>query len=1140
MQFCAKALDGRISLARQEGVFDLGVEDGKPYFQAVGLGEEIQDDGTWVQQETWNTLCVTYDLSKVAIYLNGVKRLEAERAASGAPQSLTAAYRFGGVLQGYLGYVHIYERALTAEQVAADQLGGDANASGAALYLNFSLKVPTDQGKYKKTIRYQSEPIKKTALQVQDDGRAKPANGPEINRVLGSSSFTIMIRFYPLKSQTPVGFYKGMILFSNAPHNGANRLVLGTCHMEQAPNTTLLEIYRPNGDNSFGTFPYNEWATLTITYNAATKAFLVYKNGALYTTSTYTPNGVSPAEVSFGSARDDNAAGSNKNYPFDGYFNWLAVYDTALDAQSIAAHVETPPDVSSSNLVSLYSFEDNRAVDLKSGQPVALSGNAQLAVQSQQTIPVDQVCKPVNFVRALTIQGKGVAKAANSAEVCKVLSGGSFTIYAKVHKAGTAGTSVLFACMRDENYGVDLSIRKNGNSIGIGMYLGADGRSAPEKTIGNLDGWIDVAGVYDKQTKKLQYYVNGVPHYSYDGLTISDYTAEVEFGSKLDGQFPFGGCIDSVAIFDAALDATTIAGFEAAPPYLFNDHLAALYSFHDASPSELVGGSPISLQNGAAVEFCENTQSATVLGLEYNKQGEYEYNYGHVCMLAVVIDQCLSGLFGIPLIGYNMEADGKIVYGKAAELLRQIFCHVPQAIKLIDTRGDISEKEVAALLQVVLSSYQTQEILGIFCPQHAEYISSAAASWSGRAGSLLQAVAKQKLPAIQKIFKGATIPPYESICKMEMKSIHFAEDNAFTKESAKSRAIPVNPLTASVWTPTNTADAPSEAVYVASALGDTITVTVEFAYATNDGFERTLVLDAVSTGGCLILGNGKANLTVTTSGTYTAQVAFPSHGFGVSGGGGHYNPLVWSATVNGVPASISGADTTYHMLHLIGDFPAEPWDVTDPTKLPPLDGIRIVSIMIAKYGKDIGKLTPPLTAEKMATYATYWMHKNGYFRYESRYNPMPDFVASFQNETIYKVDFSFAFEKLQLMIEMQKVNKDSYFPIGDYDVSFLIAGAVRLCGYLLNVVHLSTREKEHGRALVDTFAQSLSDFPSCRIFDGYTESNNKTVSWFCANLLFSNQKGNTVGDHTESYYRECFFTKGKECYPTAILDKWIV
>lgn len=912
VQFYAKDLNGRISLAWQEGVFDLGVEDGKPYFQAVGLGEEIQDDGTWVRQETWNTLCVTYDLSKITVYVNGVKRLEAERAASGAPQSLTAAYRFGGTLQGYLQYVHIYERALTAEQVAADQLGGDASASEAALYVNFALKVPADQGKYKKTIRYQS-----------------------------------------------------------------------------------------------------------------------------------------------------------------------------------------------------------------------VSGTA-----------ANQVCRPVNIVRALTIQNHGVAKAANSAEVCKVLSGGSFTIYAKVHKAGAAGTSVLFACMRDENYGVDLSIRKNGNSIGIGMYFGGDRRSFPEKTIDNLDGWIDVVGVYDQSAKKLQCYANGVLFDSFDDLTITGYTAEVEFGSKLGGQLPFDGCIDSVAIFDAALAAETIAGFEAWPPYLFNDHLAALYSFHDVSPSELVSGSPISLQNGAAVEFCENTQSAPGPAFFYMQNaGASEYSTMHIKMLTIAIDQCLPGLFGVPLAGYGEKVHPHPFGCMAAELLRQNLCSVPEAVKLIDTRGDVSAKELAAFLQAVLSNYQSQEILGIFCPQHAEYITSAAASWGGRAGSLLQGIAKQQLPVLKEIFKELSTPDHTY--QLKITSVRFAEDGAFTKESAKSRAIPVNPLTASVWTPANTKDAPSEAVYVASALGDTITATVEFAYATNDGFERTLVLDAVSTGGCLILGNCKASLTVTTSGTYTAQVVFPNHGFGVSGGGGHYNPLSWSATVNGAPASISGADTTYHMLHLIGDFPAEPWDVTDPAKLPPLDGIRIVSRMIAKYGKDIGKLTPPLTAEKMATYATYWMQSCEYFRYDERWDPIPAFVLSFQNETIYSVNFSSVYRKLMEMIEQQKIDaQNAFFPIGHYDVSFLIAGAVRLCGYNLNVVQLSKF------AIVNTFAQALSDFPDCRMFDGF-HSRKETVdglktTWFCANLLFSKQAGNTVGDYTESYYRECFYAKGTECYPIAIFEKWTV
>lgn len=145
IRFCAASLRGKLALIGQEGTFTLGLEEGRLFYAAAGLGELKSDGAYCLKENTWYTVFVTYDQSKLSLYLNGTQ--VGSKTATAAPKIGNADVQIGRLLQGFIAYVRLYNYRLTPEQIKNEYTPGQLEPSKLELALDFTSDTARELGK---------------------------------------------------------------------------------------------------------------------------------------------------------------------------------------------------------------------------------------------------------------------------------------------------------------------------------------------------------------------------------------------------------------------------------------------------------------------------------------------------------------------------------------------------------------------------------------------------------------------------------------------------------------------------------------------------------------------------------------------------------------------------------------------------------------------------------------------------------------------------------------------------------------------------------------------------------------------------------------------------------------------------------
>ena len=178
----------------------------------------------------------------------------------------------------------------------------------------------------------------------------------------------------------------------------------------------------------------------------------------------------------------------------------------------------------------------------------------------------------------------------------------------------------------------------------------------------------------------------------------------------------FRGCIDMVAIFDAALPAEKLKVYADVAPYRFEEHLSALWLFSDQYPTELITGAVLTYSSGTVGS---SLRENTVLDREPPALSFYmpdiptnmdEVETWETRVAAEAILQGMKELTGMEPSNGFVDSGGERLNGSMATLMAQYACTSPQ-ITTLENSGKFTVDD----LQEVFAAASLGAFLGAVC-----------------------------------------------------------------------------------------------------------------------------------------------------------------------------------------------------------------------------------------------------------------------------------------------------------------------------------------------------------------------------------------------------------------------------------------
>ena len=399
------------------------------------------------------------------------------------------------------------------------------------------------------------------ALKLLENGYATVGSIPNLS-LCGTDEFSITTQFYAkaTNGRIPLIMQSGAFEFGMDSRNAYyNATGIGS-HM-----VTNDEFKLDAG----------RWNTLGVTYDGST--IRIYVNGikALETGKTANRT-ISSSDIKIGGN-------------FNGYVKYTRVYGKVLTDSEIGAD-RTSPQMPVEQMELCLDFSTSTPEDKgKYSKPITLNGNE----AERRT--------------ALRVTDAGVAKPLTSSRVNNVLGTGSFTILSKIKPSYIGGNTqpMLFS-----------NAKTNSSRVAILFYQGDSypNRAHASLKMGTLqygggtdmpyDEWTNLSLVYNRTNNKAYYYVNGVLGCEYNIQSRPTLSAEdICIGSRKETyNGPFGGLIDSICVFNSALDSNALVNYAHDMPDQTAPGLAAYYSFNAGEAKDIISGEAITLTEGARLE----------------------------------------------------------------------------------------------------------------------------------------------------------------------------------------------------------------------------------------------------------------------------------------------------------------------------------------------------------------------------------------------------------------------------------------------------------------------------------------------------------------------------------------------------------
>lgn len=955
------------------------------------------------------------------------------------------------------------------------------------------------------------------ALKLEDYVYSKCIEGLNLS---GITPFTFSIQFLPTASNHDV------ILFKQE----------GTVEIGWRKGQYYYKTPKAYVTTGQGELPFSEniWNQLDISFDKGVLTF--YMSGMEGTQETITGDAsTSTADYHMGQG-------------FEGYIRYIRIANMGLSQKEIVAN-QYKTVIGTDKLELYFDFTQFKEKDLgKNNLKILITGLSEVK----------------DIVRALMLDENGIAIPSSSGQINPGgFASKQFSIYQRIFLESGPKLDRIILGNGSKEKGLVLEVTAD-----FYVKILWNGTAYQSQHPMALYQWIDLTITYDSSTLKIYY--NGLLDASYPiletpaplaqgNLTIGNILMN---GRPLAGQ-SFRGFIDMVAIFEKAVEDTTLLKFAQESPYIYETGLSALFFFHDDEACEELHSGIVTLSQGANLSFAENTlRIEKIEEISYNlgeTKGKYtDFELWEATSLAMAITAYIETQSSlkptIDLIG------GEPLKGGLVDRIIEDVLVKPEAQALLSDTSAISASEVGNLLKVLQTEGKLMPILKSLYGTAFAFTLSSLVETIGLSllseygvfilgGLALCALAALLVNKKQPEPPAPTPPspdPGKKYRYLQVKAIQFQ-----MSENIKESAIPLAETTKKAMeTPewqcekNKTISNPSIEAYISGQV-TSLKIEVTFVYATNYTDSKTLHVSAKSLGETALGAIDEFDLEVALPGVYKKTVNLTQQKIKQIGIGQCKEQYNWTCKETGF------LGTSYHLTHLLPKSPCAPWSLK---KAELSQNITIGALEFFDKVNAFRKDAVEYVANNLETASQYvhYLLDSDRFAYPVSTEPQySEFKDEDSNEITFDQDKFDEAEKGDAKIELNCL-----------DCNLVVANMAALQGEELTIVNLASAGDlikvkigdemieapppilfKETRLIGETEWKALDDIEyhfvavegecdnlNALIYDGcLLGRGTQGQSIYATGLVFTKEDADTAGASDDTTYRETYVGEGASC-----------
>lgn len=372
----------RGALYRQEGVFELGIEEGMIYFDAPGFCSFKTEYPYEVKlsPQYFYYAAVVYDGTETTLYLQGYQVLT--RAKTGTAASNQNNFAIGYGHNGYVTTVRVHAIVLSPAQILANAANPLTPSDHCVAWLDFSQRQPADLSKNHLNIWIAGNNAGRRAAVVNlvactawnGSGCGLLAN----NLSAEPAAYSIIGKVCPQRTQLPQ-----MCLYSCRSNDNSKGFEI----LLQKTAGNNFKLVFANGTAavvSQGELLPDRWGDFAVT--VAQNQITLYVDGVQDNSGTATRPLAGKETAVIGArtieGRPDYSVG------FTGYIDYIAEFTDTLSLEKINAYIDNPPFIFDPHIVSNMYLAQPYPEEIVYNRPIALVRNVQFTL-AENTNPLD-------------------------------------------------------------------------------------------------------------------------------------------------------------------------------------------------------------------------------------------------------------------------------------------------------------------------------------------------------------------------------------------------------------------------------------------------------------------------------------------------------------------------------------------------------------------------------------------------------------------------------------------------------------------------------------------------------------------------------------------------------------------------------
>lgn len=362
------------AIFRQEGVFEMGIENGLLYIDAPGVCKiKYPKEIMSFAPDIWYTFAITFDGTKLCVYVDGLPATETECSAVAVASSDTC-YEMGVGLEAYIRQVLLYPLALAAEEMHVGFLNSPVRTEECAAWFDFCGERVTERSN------------KEVPVSVK--GFAKVVN---ICRILSAKSgialyapfevlhpeekgYTWMAKIYPHRTDNET-----MCIGANSDAERSSGWMLW---LQKESDDVFRMCLRTGGAEgvtltSEKTVNTHCWTDVAWTYDG-TKITL-YLDGEAAGTATGIAAGTLQGDGRTTFCGLTRRGKTDDKYAYSGYIAYVAEFEKQVSEEALGGYKTNQPYVLDEGVTEVFDFTDTNLTEKCTLQTFSVNGQAGIA-----------------------------------------------------------------------------------------------------------------------------------------------------------------------------------------------------------------------------------------------------------------------------------------------------------------------------------------------------------------------------------------------------------------------------------------------------------------------------------------------------------------------------------------------------------------------------------------------------------------------------------------------------------------------------------------------------------------------------------------------------------------------------------------